>query len=65
VEAVVVVEIAVVPVVVTVEAAEVAEEVPILSLMTTLSPPFERDAPASAGPTKVNVKRLSHFQHTV
>jgi hypothetical protein len=33
------------------------------SLMTRPSPLFEHAAPASAAPTKVNVKRLSHLQH--
>jgi len=65
---VVTVEVAVVVEVVTVnpvEAAEVAEVVASWSLMTTLSPLSEQAAPTSVGSTKVNVKRLSHFQHVV
>jgi sugar diacid utilization regulator len=45
--------------VVVAEVAEVASS----SLMTRPSPLFEHAAPASAAPTKVNVKRLSHLQH--
>ena len=45
--------------VVVAEVAEVASS----SLMTRPSPLFEQAAPASAAPTKVNVKRLSHLQH--